>query len=155
MNCIRQHINPSANGSQRWLLLAVVVASIMMAACNKTDENGALDGNWQMVEWRDHQTNKIIATRYSRQIYYAVKLNLIQMMEIGQPYDTFHLAYFHQTADSLYIDQVFQRPFDTIVPKDSLYRYGGAPEGRYAIIQLTHDNMVLRNSLWQLSFRKY
>ena len=129
--------------------------SFSLSSCDKLDENGAFDGNWQMTEWRDNATNHVLADRYTKRIYYAVKLNIIQMRDYSKPYDTWHLSYFHRSNDSLYIDKVYHRPFDREEPVDSLALYGCAPEGRYAFIKLTHDDMILRNSLYTLTFRKY
>ena len=126
-----------------------------LSSCDKLDENGAFDGNWQLTEWRDNATNHVLADRYTKRIYYAVKLNIIQMRDYSKPYDTWHLSYFHRSNDSLYIDKVYHRPFDREEPVDSLALYGCAPEGRYAFIKLTHDDMILRNSLYTLTFRKY
>lgn len=137
------------------LPLAFVSMLCTITACDKLDENGDFDGNWQMTEWRDNATQAILATKYTHRIYYAVKLNILQMREYGKPYDTWHLAYFHCSDDSLYIDKVFHRPFDIEEPVDSLAIYGCAPEGRYAFIKLTKDDMILRNSLYTLTFRKY
>ena len=129
--------------------------SFSLSSCDKLDENGAFDGNWQMTEWRDNATNHVLADRYTKRIYYAVKLNIIQMRDYSKPYDTWHLSYFHRSNDSLYINKVYHRPFDREEPVDSLALYGCAPEGRYAFIKLTHDDMILRNSLYTLTFRKY
>ena len=137
------------------LQFMVLAMFIMFTSCDKTDENGDFDGNWQMIEWRENATNHIIATRYTQRIFYAVKLNILQMREYGKPYDTWNLSYFHCKNDSLYIDKVFHRPFDREETVDSLAVYGCAPEGRYAFIKLTKDDMILRNSLYTLTFRKY
>lgn len=136
-------------------LLTCIIASMSLTSCDKHDINGKWDGNWQLLEWRENSTGNILATNYNRKLFYAVKLNLLQMIDYERPYDTFHLCYFHYTSDSLYIDKAFQRPFDKEVPVSALSIYGCAPEGRYAINQLTHSTLVLQNSLYTLSFRKY
>ncbi|MBO4564437.1 MAG: lipocalin-like domain-containing protein [Bacteroidaceae bacterium] len=135
--------------------LLCLLTCLLSTSCNKMDENGDFDGNWQMTEWRSNADNHVIGTKYTFRIYYAVKLNVLQMRDYERPYDTWHLSYFHMTNDSLYIDKVFHRPFDTEEPVDSLAIYGCAPEGRYAFLKLTKDNMILRNSLYTLTFRKY
>ena len=55
--------------------------SFSLFSCDKLDENGAFDGNWQLTEWRDNATNHVLADRYTKRIYYAVKLNIIQMRD--------------------------------------------------------------------------
>jgi len=141
--------------SSRQTLHALLFTLLVLTSCQKADENGAFDGNWQMTEWRDNATGNILATKDIRPIYYAVKLNILQMREYGKPYETWHLTYFHRANDSLYIDKVFHRPHDTVEPIDSLAVYGCAPEGRYAFVSLTHDDLILRNSLYTLTFRKH
>ena len=137
-------------------IIFFLVALVQMnSSCNKTDENGDFDGNWQMTEWRSNADGTIIGTRYTHKIYYAVKLNILQMRDYDKPYDTWHFCEFHKTSDSLYIDKVYHRPFDKEEPVDSLAIYGCAPEGRYAFLKLTKDDMILRNSLYTLTFRKY
>lgn len=128
---------------------------ILATSCDKTDENGDFDGNWQMTEWRSNATNDIIGTRFTHRIFYAVKLNILQMRDYENSYDTWHLSYFHCKGDSLYIDKVFHRPFDRVENVDSLAKYGCAPEGRYVFVKLTKDDMILKNSLYTLTFRKY
>ena len=145
-------IHQRALASLFTMLFSCVVLNV---SCNKNDENGDFDGNWQMTEWKRNDTEEVIGTRYTQRIYYAVKLNIIQMRDYDKPYDTWHLAYFHCSNDSLYIDKVFHRPFDTVEPIDSLACYGCAPEGRYAFIKLTSDDMILCNSRFTLTFRKY
>ncbi len=137
------------------IVFCILSPWILSLSCNKTDENGDFDGNWQMTEWLSNADGTIIGTRYTHRIFYAVKLNILQMRDYNKDYDTWHLSYFHKTNDSLYIDKVYHRPLDREEPIDSLAIYGCAPEGRYAFLKLTKDDMILRNSLYTLTFRKY
>lgn len=137
--------------------IAVVAIILIMctASCDKTDINGDLDGNWQLIEWRDNATQSIVATNMNRRIYYTIKYNILQTKDVDESYDTFYLSYFHYTNDSLFIDRTFHRPFDTEEPIDSLIKYGCPPDGKFAITTLTSDRLVLSCSKSRLTFRKY
>ncbi len=133
----------------------LLLALLPLAACDKTDVNGDLDGNWQLTSWVDRQTGDTVATNHSRRIYYTVKYDILQTRDLDRGYDTFHLSYFHYTRDSLFIVRTFHRPFDTSEPLDSLTRYGCAPDGKFAIKTLTGKRLVLSNDRNVLTFRKY
>lgn len=128
---------------------------LLLTACDKTDVNGDLDGNWQLTSWVDRLTGDTLATNHNRRIYYTVKYDILQTRDLDRPYDTFHLSYFHYTNDSLFIDRTFHRPFDTEEPLDSLTQYGCTPDGKFAIITLTSKRLVLSNDQNELTFRKY
>ena len=148
--------NSFKHKTNRQILMPLLCLLVSLStSCNKVDENGDFDGNWQMTEWRSNATGEVLATRYTRRIFYAVKLNILQMRDHDLTYDTWHLSYFHRANDSLYIDKVYHRPFDKEENVDSLAIYGCAPEGSFAFLKLTHDDMILRNSLYTLTFRKY
>ena len=134
---------------------SIIIVMTIFLSCDKMDENGALDGNWQLTEWRDAETDSIIATRYTYKLYYTVKLNLIKFQDMGHIASPFCLAYFRHKGDSLMIDRAFIRPDDTDIPLDSLGKYGCPADGKFTILKLTHDNMTLKSELGTLHFRKY
>ncbi len=141
---------------KRKVIVAIIIILIMcLESCDKTDVNGDLDGNWQLIEWKDNATQSIVATNMSRRIYYTIKYNILQTKDIDASYDTFHLSYFHYTNDSLFIDKTFRRPFDTEEPLDSLVKYGCPADGKFAITTLTGNKLVLSCPNSRLTFRKY
>lgn len=133
-------------------VLCIIASSIM--SCDKLDENGLLDGNWQMTEWRTTDGNAIIATNNTLHLYYTVKLNLLKFQIFGAE-QTYVLAYFRHTADSLIVTQAFARPYDDDLPLDSLSIYGCPSDGRFHITHLNHNTLVLQSQDAILSFRKY
>lgn len=133
----------------------IILILLLLTACDKTDVNGDLDGNWQLTLWVDRQTGDTVATNHSRRIYYTVKYNILQTRDLDKAYDTFHLSEFHYTQDSLFVDRTFHRPFDTEEPLDSLVQYGCTPDGKFAITTLTGKRLVLSNDRNELTFRKY
>lgn len=134
---------------------ALLFAGIGICSCDKLDENGKLDGNWQLLEWKVKATNEVVATNTSSKIFYTIKLDLIKMQNMESDKLPYYHSTFHYTKDSLFIDRVYQRPLDNEVPCDSLVTFGGTPSGKYAIETLTNSKMVLSNELNTLSFRKY
>lgn len=138
----------------RHILLAVCTLAVCVMSCDKTDENGLLDGNWQMTEWRTADGSTIIATNHTLHLYYTVKLNLLKLQIYGEE-PTYVLAYFRHTADSLIVTQAFSRPYDDNLPIDSLSIYGCPPDGRFRITALNHSTLMLQSQDAILSFRKY
>ncbi len=134
------------------LLVTMTVAC--MIACNKMDENGALDGNWQLTEWRTANGDSILATNRSCKIYYTFKLDLMKFQNMNDN-NYYCLAYFRHQADTLVVERAFSQPFNDVIPFDSLANYGCPADGRYIINQLTHQRLVLCSSVGTLTFRKF
>ena len=67
----------------------------------------------------------------------------------------YYLATFHRTADSLIIETIYHSPIDTLVRFDELSIVGIDSTGRFRIEQLTNEKMILLNTVYQLTFRKY
>ena len=117
--------------------LCISAFALTTTSCDKLDCNGELDGMWQMTKWENKYNGYVYATKNDN-IYYHVKL-----------------ATFHYTKDSLYIDEVYSQPFDSICPYDSLKAFGVTDEGRFKINSLDNSYMELENNLYILKFRKY
>ena len=127
---------------------------VLFTACDrKTDENGDLDGMWQLTEWRNKTTNQVLKTQQDG-IYYCVQLNLIKY-QIGGQGSYYHFSYFTQTPDSLIVGRAFAWPGDKECPLDELTPYGVPHNGRFHIDVLNADKMVLSGELSTLYFRKY
>lgn len=133
----------------------MIMLALTIVSCDKMDENGKLDGYWQLTEWKDNASGEIIHTNYDSKIFYTIKLELIKMQDATDVRNPMFLSYFHYTTDSLYLDRSFLRPFDDEVPFDSLECVGCSPSGKYAINLLTSRHLTLSNELFTLKFRKY
>lgn len=138
----------------RHIICLLLFTVVFLVSCNKMDENGALDGNWQMTEWRSASGDSIVATNESLHLYYTVKLNLLKFQIFSRP-STYVHTYFRHTGDSLIVTQAFSRPFDDVVPFDSLSAYGCPPDGRFHVDHLSHSTMVLSSSMGRMQFRKF
>lgn len=141
--------------TRRVLFIAFAFAMIVMASCGKMDKNGKLDGNWQMVEWRDNATGNLLKDN-SAQLFYTVKLELIQLQDKNSgamPY----LAYFTHKGDSLLLGKVFKKlnNTDSLASYSDLRQYGVSSDGKFFVELLTDEHMVLKNSTNTLKFRKY
>lgn len=131
------------------LCLALVAT---LAACSKMDDNGDLGGTWQLTSWMTKADSAIVATNADA-IYYYFQGELMKTQKLGE--EVYYLAQFHYTADSLYVDKIYMAPFDSIVPPDSLSRYGFTSSGAFHFDVLTGKSMVLSNEDNVLTFRKY
>ncbi len=132
-------------------LISTLIVLISLAACHHSD-NGDLDGMWQLTSRVELPSGEQTADKHSR-IYWYVQMDLMKLED--KNLDTFHLAHFRHTADSLKIEKVYQSPFDSIVPIKKLAHYGVEPDGKFRIETLDADRLVLRNEKRILTFRKY
>lgn len=135
-------------------ILIILLSIICLTACDKMDTNGALDGNWQLTEWKDADGN-IIADNHSG-IYWTIKLNLIQIRQIYKSVN--YLSYFSHTGDNLILTEVHITPLDELVqlPDSAIaHDYGVTGKGQFAIKRLTNDNLILENDEYTFNFRKW
>lgn len=123
-----------------------------VSSCGKLEDNGDFAGAWQLTSWQDKTADTLVADKSSR-IYLYVSRELIRLQNLNEL--QYYLCTFHRTADSLYLDQVFASPYDSIVPYDSIARYGVSPTGRFRVNALTSDRLVLENEQSVLSYKKY
>lgn len=128
-----------------------------MAFClsceNRHETNGEFAGMWQMTQWRQNETGKILATQADG-IYYCVQLSLMKFQFAGHVND-YYLAQFTHTKDSLIINKVYNYPADTICPISVLSKYAVPDDGKFHIEILNSSNMVLSSKESTLTFRKY
>ena len=134
----------------------ISIAICILCSCDKLDENGNLDGNWQLTEWRDLKTDEVLETNETSKIYYTVKLNLLKMQDFSLRVSaTTYNSQFCVRGDSLVLTQSYSRPLDNIVAFDSLAAYGCPADGRFKISTLTSTSLVLQTDNSRLSFRKF
>lgn len=122
-----------------------------LSACSKMDDNGDFGGTWQLTSWITKSDSTVVATNADA-IYYYVQGELMKTQKLGE--EVFYLMTFRTTSDSLFIDQIYMSPFDSIVPPDSLARFGFTPSGSFRFDALSSKSMVLSNEENVLTFRK-
>ena len=126
--------------------------TMLISSCEvKWDQNGDLDGMWQMTEWRDN-TGTILATK-EQGYYFCFQLQLLKFQESGK--GAHYLSYFTATHDSLIIGRTYEWPADSISPLSSLSKYGIPSDGRLHIDLLNSNHLILSSSEGILTFRKY
>ena len=101
----------------------ILLFSLLLTSCFRTETNGEFGGNWQMTEWIDNADQSVYATNQTLPLYYTVHRDLIKFQDMSSPTSTYYLATFHRTADSLVLEKVFDSPIDTIVPFHQLNVY--------------------------------
>lgn len=137
------------------LLVFAVMAVLAIVGCNRADMNGELDGNWQLLEWRDNASGNIVADN-SSYLFYTVKLEMIQFhykKSSARPYQ----AYFSYTGDSLLLGLAYmnQANSDSAVSISALHPYGVDAHGTFRVCELNSRRLVLQNTENTLVFRKY
>lgn len=137
---------------KRLLPLLLIYIMVSVSSCGKLEDNGDFAGAWQLTSWQDKTADTLVTDNSSR-IYLYVSRELIRLQNLNE--QQYYLCTFHRASDSLYLDQVFASPYDSIVSYDALSAYGVSPTGRFHINTLTDDRLVLENEQSVLSYRKY
>ena len=133
------------------LLLLYIV---LFTGCDgwKWDENGDLDGLWQLTEWHDKTTGNVSMTK-NDELYYSVQLKLLKIQKMDK--SGYYFSYFTNTGDSLFLEAPVHWPEDEKRPLSELAPYGVPANGHFHIDVLNSKNMVLSSTTAILSFRKY
>ena len=134
-----------------YFLPFILCLAVFLACDRKTDENGDLDGMWQLTEWRDRATGQVLKTNEAN-IYYCVQLKLIKFQNGGHGY---YLSNFTHTPENLTIGKTVYWPGDEERPLSELAPYGVPNDGRFHIDVLTGNRMQLSTGEHTLVFRKY
>lgn len=116
------------------------------------DNNGDLGGAWQLLSWQDAETGDIVAEKSAR-IYYYFSRQLLRMQRLDEAF--YYLSTFHRAADSLFLDAVYSSPYDSTATYTDLAPYGVSSTGRFRIVSLSGNSLVLSNEKSLLTFRKY
>ncbi|MCD8301805.1 MAG: lipocalin-like domain-containing protein [Prevotellaceae bacterium] len=132
-------------------IIIVAVLACMLSCENKRDTNGDLGGMWQLTEWRD-TADSLIATNEDG-FYYHFQLQLMKIQHMGD--GTYYLARFTHTADSLIVNEIYNRPDEEVVSLSDMKAYGIPADGRFHVDALSDSHMVLSGSEGTLVFRKY
>ena len=125
---------------------------LTLTGCYEWADNGDFDGMWQLTEWRDKQTNEIVATNESG-IYYCVQLELMKFQQ--SDISAHYLSYFTLTPDSLVLGKVISYPTNEEASFTQLSKYGVPDNGRFHVDALTDSRMQLSTDEAVLLFRKY
>lgn len=128
----------------------------MFVSCDKIDDLGGLEGQWQMTEWVD-ATGQLYATQ-EIQIYYRFQLGLIAFHKVSHP-DGFIHARFENKDRAIRIYSPFEyggAGHSNILSMATLQKYGVPQNGMMKIEELTSSKLVLSSpDVGTLSFRKY
>lgn len=135
-----------------YILWGMLLLTVFPACDRKTDENGDLDGMWQLTEWRDRTTNQVVKTKQDS-LYYCVQLKLIKF-QLGR-LDKQCMSYFTYKGDSLIIGETTKWPSDEYIPLTTLAKYGVPADGKFHIDVLNSKQLMLSSNDAVLQFRKY
>ena len=139
---------------KKFILTSIFLLLALSACDNKRDHNGELGGMWQLTEWRSPD-GTTMATK-ADQIFYSVQLNLIRFRDYDDgTWGDYYLAYFRHTPDSLIVYRPVNYAKDSLVSLQDLARYGVPSDGRFHIVALDHDMMILSSPAGTINFRKY
>lgn len=145
-----------------YCIVSILFLAIFTSCENKRDDSGTLGGMWQLLEWRalDGSPVKSKPDNSNASIYYKVRSNVLMLQELPGDADNYFLTYYHQTADSIIINQPYKivnnAERDSVLhPIGDLKKYGVPENGRLHIDVLTSDKMVLSGAEGTLRFRKY
>ncbi len=132
--------------------IIAIISILLLASCDrKGDENGALDGMWQLTEWRN-ETGQVVADQNAG-IYYSFQLKL---MKVQVPFSTAcYLSHFVHQDDELIVGQPTHWPTDSIYSLSELTKYGVPADGHFHVDALSSSRLVLSSETGRLSFRKY
>ena len=136
------------------LHFSLFTLTLLLSSCSRTETNGEFGGNWQMTEWKQIYNDSLLATNETLQLHYTVHRDLIKFQKYSDN-GIYYLATFHRTADSLVIDKIYHASIDTLVPFSQLSNIGFDSTGRFRIVHLTSKSLILSNTLFRLTFRKY
>ena len=135
-------------------ILYITTTLLLLHSCDrwKWDENGDLDGLWQMTEWRDKSTHDIIKDKHDS-LYYSFQLNIMKLQYTNKA--TCYHSYFTRTDAELIIGKTILYPTDEERPLTDLTPYGVPTDGHFHIDVLNSKDMVLSSPSAIITFRKY
>lgn len=122
-----------------------LLCTILLASCQKADDNGDLGGFWKLLQIEEF-CNDTIIDKSNEDCFWAIQLRMITAnTESG----VIAKGRFQHVEDSLFI-QMTQRPSDC---RDvGMYN----PENeRFGVNKLTNKRMILQSNEVRLTFRKF
>ena len=137
---------------KRALYIILTLIPLLVACDRQLDENGHLDGMWQLTEFRETPSATVVSTREDG-LYLSFQRQLVKFHEGG--HESFYLASFTRQGDSLFVEQPIQWPSDEIRPLSELQRYGVPGNGRMRIQSLSNQHLTLSSPAGTATLRKY
>ncbi len=136
-----------------FLYLFLSCSSLSFIACGDVPDNGDLDGMWHLRTVESLSDNQVKDVKEER-VYYSIQQRLIVLRRAGY---TPYIGRFTHTGDSLLLHDfvVYQRE-DSIATAIALTPfYLDGIISRYAVQELDNDEMTLRSSVYELTFKKF
>lgn len=137
-----------------------VCAIAALGSCGDFDINGDLDGMWHLRTVEDLTKNDVTSVK-EQCVYYSVQQNLITVKRLygsdsPEIYET-HIGRFVHTKDSLILHnfRIFQNEGIVGTSKSLAPFYLDGTTSRYSVEKLDSDEMILRSSLRELTFKKF
>lgn len=158
--------------SRATLLIAAIIGALLMSltSCEiETSDNGKLDGFWHLERVDTLATGKSVD--YTNKIvFWGVQLRLIEAKDLTKASTARYLYFqFKQTADSLYINKVYENRWHEdnpnveiggdipiVTPNNDTRHYGinNIPEG-FLKERLNGSKMVLKSKTLRMTFRRF
>lgn len=128
--------------------LLILLAVLVLPACDNKRDSSDLCGQWQLVEWRD-ASDAVVATKEDG-IYYCFQLSLLQL-------GVNRYCKYQATPEMLILKGAYKNLYntDTSIPFTDLKKYGIPSDGLFRIEVLNEDDMVLSGQSGTLKFRRY
>ncbi len=153
--CHLPFISPCPLKGRGFLLLLFLL--IAFTGCEKKwDQNGDLDGMWQLVEWKD-KDGKVKATKEDM-IFYSFQLQMASFRKQSEPIFFIRTSMKMETELIRIYDPIIYKGnrHDEIQPMSILSAVGVPEDGIMRLQTLTGSKLVLRaNNEDILTFRKY
>ena len=142
--------------TRNYIFILLAMLTFALAGCDKWDENGDLDGHWQLTEWRDQDGN-IKATKQDM-MFYSFQLKIASFKK-----NTEEQLYIRSSMEASSEQIRIYDPIeyaggghDAILPMAVLAPFGIPEDGILRVETLTGSTMVLTTSRRDvLTFRKY
>ena len=121
-------------------IIFMLMATAMLASCQKEDENGDLGGFWKLMQVEETADGNIINTRDSS-LFWGIQLDLIQIgKEMGR---------FQHIKDSLFIQMI------TLPQSPRDYGLYNPEDERFGVLHLDRNGMILRSKDATLRLKKF
>lgn len=142
------------------LYIYIIGVVLLMAGCDvESSSNGDLDGFWQMTARSDKYTD--VGARDMREsgLTWSFQGKLLELRDVNDRQKDIVMSFEHVGNQlRLYNPYLVERDSDDIIVSDLevLLPYGiSQTDGKYDVVELSGDRMVLENERFLLKFRKY
>lgn len=142
------------------LYIYIIGVVLLMAGCDvESSSNGDLDGFWQMTARSDKYTD--VGARDMREsgLTWSFQGKLLELRDVNDRQKDIVMSFEHVGNQlRLYNPYLVERDSEDIIVSDLevLLPYGiSQTDGKYDVVELSGDRMVLENERFLLKFRKY